>query len=73
LVEAVVPESETVSSSQVEDSSPSSSVAYAALVALAEGRAFWCDKGESTMIADGTIGDVKAISVRETGDDEGEN
>ena len=72
LVEAVVPESEAVSSSQLEDSSSSSSVVYGELGAFAGGRASRCDKGESAMIADGTIGDVKAISVRETGDDEEE-
>lgn len=70
LEEAVVPESEPVSSSQLEDSSSSSSVVYGELWAFAGGRASRCDKGESGMIADGTIGDVKATSVRETGDDE---
>jgi hypothetical protein len=65
----VVPESEAVSSSQL-DSSSSSSVVYGELGALTGGRASRCDRGESAMIADGTIGDVKATSVRETGDDE---
>ena len=39
LDEAVVPESEAVSSSQLEDSSSSSSVVYGELEASAEGRA----------------------------------
>jgi len=70
----VVPDSEAVSSSQLEDSSSSSSVVYGELGAFAGGSVCWCDKGESPMIADGTIGDVKRISVGETGDDEeGEN
>jgi hypothetical protein len=54
----------------LEDSSSSSSVVYGETERSVEGRASWKDKGESAMIADGTIGDVKPISVRETGDDE---
>lgn len=45
-------------------------MAYGELGALAGGKTPWWDDRESSMIADGTIGDVKAISVRETGDDE---
>ena len=67
--EAVVPESEAVLSSQL-DSSSLFSVVYGELGALAGGRASRCDRGESAMIADGTIGDVKTTSVRETGNDE---
>ena len=67
----MVPESEAVSSSQLEDSSSSSSVVYGEFGAFAGGRASRWDGGESAMIADGTIGDVKGISVGETGDDEG--
>lgn len=63
------PESEAVSSSQLEDSSSSSSTVYRELGALDGGRTPWWEKGESGMIADGTIGDVKA-SEREPGDDE---
>jgi hypothetical protein len=69
----VDPESEAVSSSQL-DSSSSSSVMYGELGELAGGRTSWGTKGESAMIADGTIGDVKETSERERGDDEeGEN
>ena len=65
-----MPESEAVSSSQLEDSPSSSSVVYGELEASAEGRTSRYGKGEPGMIADGTIGDVKRISEGETGDDE---
>ena len=77
FVEAVVPESEAMSSSsssQLEDSSSSSSVVYGEFGAFAGGRTPGWDKGDSGMIADGTIGDVRTTFVREMGDDEeGEN